>query len=75
MRIVTRMTDETTRPDPDKIETPLGAVIRLVPAPENLAPGVMLMLGMADPRDDREAEVYLDPLACSELRDALDRHA
>lgn len=55
-----------------EIETPLGAVVRLIPAPEHLGDGVLLVLSMKDPQDRRTAEVYLDPDSMTALRQGLE---
>lgn len=56
----------------DEVLTPLGARVRVVPAPEHLGPGVLMELSMVDPTDSRRAEVYLDPDSKRQLREILD---
>lgn len=51
--------------------TPGGARVRVVPAPEHLGEGVLLILTMVSPEDPRRAEVYLDPSAMSILGKGL----
>ena len=52
-------------------QTPGKARVRVVPAPEHLGEGVLLVLTMASPEDPRRAEVYLDPLAMKILGEGL----
>lgn len=52
-------------------ETPLGARVRVVPAPKHLGNGVLLILTMVSKEDPRRAEIYLDPLAMSTLGEGL----
>lgn len=54
-----------------EILTPLGARVQVVPAPEHLGPGVLLVLTMIDLADNRRAEVFLSPANQIDLASAL----
>ena len=48
-------------------ETPGGGRVRVVPAPEYLGKGVLLVLSMVSTEDTRRAEIYLSPDNIQEL--------
>lgn len=51
--------------------TKLGGTIRFMDAPEHLAPGFMLALGIDDPKDFRHVEIFLSPENLKELQELL----